>query len=152
MGKKRLTKILKAFNAAYYGTSWHGDHMKRTLGKLTDNDITKKIGNSHTILELILHIINWRHYVMNCLLGNPAWQKSQEENFTAGMKDPTLEKAIKEMENTQEILVQMISTLTDDSLDNLVDTHTFTYQEICYGLINHDLYHLGQINLIAKYI
>ena len=151
MEKKRVKKILKAFNAAYYGPSWHGDHTKRILEKLTEKDMTKKIGNSHTILELILHIINWRHYVMNCLAGNPAWQKSQEENFTAGMKDPTLGKAIKEVENTQEILVQMIFTLTDDSLDDLVDTHAFTYQEIVYGLINHDLYHLGQINLIVKY-
>jgi len=151
MSKKEVKQLHKEFNNAYYGPAWHGDHTKRVLERLTENDSQKRVGESHTIMELILHIINWRHYVINCILCKPAWEQSQLENFTAGIDNPTLEVALKELESTQDQLTRMIQTLTDETLKDLVDTHWFTYKEIIHGLINHDLYHLGQINMIRLY-
>jgi uncharacterized damage-inducible protein DinB len=61
-------------------------------------------------------------------------------------------KAIDGLEKSQEQLLDAIAKFPAERLGELVPHAEFkyTYYTLLHGIIHHDLYHVGQISLIAK--
>ena len=60
------------------------------------------------------------------------------------------ENALAELERGHRQLRQSISALSDDRLGNIVPGKEDSVYVLLHGIVQHDLYHAGQIALLKK--
>lgn len=142
---KNLSKLVQR---VYNGKAWHGPSVMDVLKDVDEISCRKKLGNSHSIVELVLHMVSWRTFVTKRLLGNTAFELTDDQNFPS---ETDWETALEKLEKSQSELVQAIETITAEQLQETVANRKYDFFVLLHGIIHHDIYHLGQIQLILKY-
>ena len=142
-----LDNIIHTLKDTYDGSAWHGSSVKAVLSKLNQKDVDAKIGNGHSIGELILHMAAWRTFAIKKLRGDDHYDVSDEFNFPGCSN---LRDAIDELDKTQIALISAITNFNEQKLREIVPQKKYSYQKMLVGIPHHDLYHLGQIVMIMK--
>lgn len=142
-----IDRIINSIRDSYDGNAWHGPSIKEILSKISDGQFNAKIGNGHSIIEIILHMAAWRHFAIQKLLGNDAYVVADEINFPKGNN---LADAMRQLDRSQEELIGIIAKFDERILQQEVPHKKYSYYKLLHGIIQHDLYHLGQIVMILK--
>jgi uncharacterized damage-inducible protein DinB len=144
-----IERIVRLLEKTFEKQPWYGESIVAILSRVNSKDATTRHGDTHTIIELILHMASWRQFVIQRLVGNVEFEITDEKNFPS----PTsLEKAIEELQQSQQELVQSVTQFPEERLNELVPSSKlkYTYYTLLHGIIQHDVYHLGQIALLQK--
>lgn len=106
----------------------------------------------HGICELVQHITTWRVFAIKKLDGDQNYDVSQEENWKdATNQNETAWKIIlSELDDSQEKLLEKLEAFSDQNLDEVVPGKAYSYYTLIHGVIQHDLYHLGEIALLSR--
>jgi uncharacterized damage-inducible protein DinB len=148
-------RIADQLRRAFAGDAWHGDSLFEILDGVTAAQATARpIKNAHTIWELVLHIAAWDNAVLR-RLGGVAVELSDTQNFpTVTDKSETAwRKALAEVQRVHDELVEAVSVLPDSRLDEIVpgkEGAHYTFYYMLHGVVQHELYHAGQIALLKK--
>jgi uncharacterized damage-inducible protein DinB len=144
-----IEKITKLLQRSFEKGAWHGPAVKEVLQDITQETSSKRLPNTHSIIELAGHLTTWRNYVAKKLNGETAYTVPDEMNFP-GITDWS--KAMAGLEESQQNLLLALSKFPAEKLADLVQgvSHKYTYYTMLHGIIHHDLYHTGQIILIKK--
>lgn len=142
---KNLSKLLQR---VYGGKAWHGPSIMDVLKDVDDTTAKKKLGNSHSIVQLVLHMVSWRTFVTRRVLGDSTFELTDEQNFPSETDWTT---ALQRLEQSQSELLGAIDTVTNEKLSESVANRKYDFFVLLHGIIHHDIYHLGQIQLIRKY-
>ena len=140
---------------AFDGDAWHGDSLFEILeGVTAAQAATRPIARAHTIWELVLHIAAWDGAVLRRLSG-AAVTLSDAENFPAvtDTSDAAWRKTLAEVRRVHEELVAAVAALADSRLDEIVpgkEGAYYTFYYMLHGVVQHELYHAGQIALLKK--
>ncbi|QOI97120.1 MAG: DinB family protein [Flammeovirgaceae bacterium] len=145
--KTDVQKIIDIVSHTYEKNAWHGPAVKEMLAKLKPEHATLRVGNSHSVEELIRHMAAWRNYVIKKLQGDEHFELSDEDNFPT---QKNWNEAIRLLEESQLILIETLQQTPDDLLWQKVPGRPFKYFTMLHGIIHHDVYHIGQIMLIMK--
>jgi uncharacterized damage-inducible protein DinB len=145
---QEIRNLSKLVQRVYSGKAWHGPSVMDVLKDVDEISCQKKLGNSHSIVELVLHMVSWRTFVTKRLLGNTAFELTDDQNFPS---ETDWETALEKLEKSQSELVQAIETITAEQLQETVANRKYDFFVLLHGIIHHDIYHLGQIQLILKY-
>jgi uncharacterized damage-inducible protein DinB len=145
-------RIQEQLKRSFEGGAWHGPSI---LELLADVDAAKAaarpIGGAHTIWELVLHITAWNKGGVRRLNGDRA-DLTDEENFPAvtDTSDEAWQQAIYELKRAQGELNDAIEGIEEDRLDQPIITGMSSVYRTLHGIIQHGLYHAGQIALLKK--
>ena|SRR5690349_1526461 len=147
-----LDRIRRQIEKTFDKQPWYGTSMKGILKEIDPDIVHRKVG-PHSIIMLLLHMIAWRRYATKRLLGDDGFKVTDEMNFPEPA--PTREnwtKALKDLDVSQKELLVALDTFKVDRLDELVPaaSHKYTWYTLLHGIIQHDVYHLGQIALAKK--
>jgi uncharacterized damage-inducible protein DinB len=144
-------RIADQFHRAYAGGAWHGPALRQLLrGVSAKQAAARPLRGAHTIWELVLHITAWKKAVRRRLMGT-ALQLSPRQNWPpAGQTDAVWRQTLKEMEQAQRALEQAVSRLPESRLKQIVPGKKSSVYFMLHGLVQHDLYHAGQIALLKK--
>jgi uncharacterized damage-inducible protein DinB len=96
-----------------------------------------------------MHMTVWRVFVTKRLLGDNAFEVSEEENFP---KETDWPSALNALLQSQEELVKALNSFSEKRLSDIVPTRTYDFNTMLYGIIQHDIYHTGQIVLLTKHL
>ena len=148
-------RIADQLRRAFGGEAWHGDSLFEILDGVTAAQAAARpIARAHTIWELVLHIAAWDGAVLR-RLGGVAVDLSDGENFPAvtDASAAAWHKALAEVRRVHEKLVAAVGVLPDSRLDEIVpgkeEVH-YTFYYMLHGVVQHELYHAGQIALLKK--
>jgi uncharacterized damage-inducible protein DinB len=144
-----IQNLGKLLQRVYTGKAWHGPCIMDVLKDVDDISATKKVGESHSIIQLVLHMASWRTFVSKRLLGDTTFELSDDDNFPSAT---TWAAALHKLEVSQAELLKAIDSLTADMLNEQVANRKYDYYVLLHGIIHHDIYHIGQILLIKKYV
>lgn len=149
-----LKTIKNQLKHSYSGTPWFGSPVKEVIAGITwQQAIARPIANTHTIMELLLHMLAWRKFVLERLQGNNTYNIDLNTDADWPAQDGTEEQfnhTLKELDLVQESLLAELDKVSEDFLLQIVDGKEFTYNIMLQGLVQHDIYHLGQIGLLRK--
>ncbi len=138
----------------FSGEPWFGRSIQSILDEINDDIIRQKPNGKHSILELLYHMINWRLFTISRLRKSPSPGKiTFEENDWQVLdhEDGSLwRKGIEQLKDIQQQLLHLLKTLNDDELLNTVPEKSYDNRTLINGIIQHDIYHLGQIAYIKK--
>lgn len=152
---KETQYIIKTFESTLSGQPWFGRAVYEILGEVDESKAgTKPNGTEHSMLELIWHMNTWAEFVLGSLENRTADEmKAIEANDwrTLDPKTHTWKKGIEKLKATHNNIIGLLQQKTDDSfLSEIVPTREFNYRFTLNGLIQHNIYHLGQVAYIKK--
>jgi hypothetical protein len=147
-----VERILDQYDRALHGSAWHGDSVWEILDGITPEQAFRRLSPvTHTIWELVMHMAFWETEVHHRLRRLPP-QSEAELNFPA-MPDPTAENwnlALETLRASNAAFRDTLVALADSQLDTpLSAADKSVYVEV-HGVIQHHLYHAGQLALIRK--
>lgn len=147
-----LQKISDQLQRAYDGAAWHGPNVVECLKNVDPETALVRHGSSHNIAELTHHLYAWRYYLIQQLEGNAKYEVSDDFNFVTyqHLDAAEWERLQQQLADSQQQLLTLLAKQTDELLDRLVPSRQFTFYVLLHGLIQHDLYHAGQILLLQK--
>ena len=152
-----LIRIIDLLNVSYESEeAWHGPSVVETLRGVTPDMAGRRLTpNIHTVAELVFHITSWRIFTVKKMQGDGEFDiPTPEKNFGSfpGKIDDFEWEALQmELSLSQEELVNELDKRDDDEfLEDIVPGRDYTYYDLLHGIINHDVYHSGQVMILKK--
>ena len=148
-------RLADQIHRAFEGNAWHGDSLGELLADVNAKTAaTRPMKTAHTIWELLLHIAAWDDAVRR-RTGGTAVTLSDEQNFppVKDTSEAAWRQAIEFAKNTHNELIKAVAAFPDSRLHGQVPGKTESYYNYFYmfsGIVQHELYHAGQIALLKK--
>jgi len=150
-------RIADQLRRAFRGEAWHGDSLLELLdGVMAAEAAAHPIKHAHSIWELVLHITAWDSAVRRRLAGE-AVALSDEQNFPSVMdtSEPAWRRALEHAKQVHTELVDAVAAFPDERLGERVPGKTqepdyYNFYYMLHGVVQHELYHAGQIALLKK--
>ena len=151
-----VERILDQSRRAFDGEAWHGPSVSATLKKVTAKQAAARpIASAHSIWELVLHIGAWEQACTRRLLGDPA-QLTDEEDWPAvtDTSEAAWQRTKNELTESHQRLLEAIAAVDESRLDQRINSDPGSESSSMYvtlhGVIQHNLYHIGQIAILKK--
>jgi uncharacterized damage-inducible protein DinB len=154
-----ITRIIDELRREHDGDPWHGSPLSQILDGITAAQAASKpIARGHSIWELVLHMTGWKLEVLKRVKGGPATDPADGDWPAIGDPTPSRWKAARErLDEAHRTLIETIESLpesklyepTNDPRDRPLGTGV-AYYVLLHGIVQHDVYHSGQIALLKK--
>lgn len=151
-----LEQLTKEYTDFYQGIPWYGRNFSQIVEDITDGEALAFAGNGQSIAQLLCHMIKWRKSLTIRLLGNTEFRASDQDpdNWPAQntLNAEVWKQAKLEFGELQETIIAELGKRKDSFLDELFvpGNARYTYRYLIIGVIQHDIYHLGQISLMKQ--
>ncbi len=144
-----IDRIARLLEKTFDKQPWYGSSIMQILSTIDSETATTKHGDTHSIIELVFHMASWRKFVIQKLKGDEAFDITEETNFP---KPTKWSDAIEQLYQSQRELIEATKQFPADRLNELVPSNTmkYTYYTLLHGIVQHDVYHIGQIVLLRK--
>jgi uncharacterized damage-inducible protein DinB len=148
-----IKNIIRQLNEIQDGSLWFDQCFKEKTGALSEEEaFTRPLPQVHSVAEHLSHILEWRK---ECLLRFNG-QRRELMNSPEDWKDNTtlrktgwasLQKLFYE---STIALISVLENKDDAWLETIFLDTGYTFYYLIEGIIQHDLYHLGQIGITVK--
>jgi len=145
-------RIQNQLERAFEGEAWHGPSVLEALeGVSWKKALEKPIPGAHSIWELVLHITAWEDIVRRRLLGESP-QITDEQNFPtiSNPSEASWMSALEALRAGHMRLREVAGQITDEQLNEKSNPKTTTRYILLHGILQHDIYHAGQIAILRK--
>lgn len=144
--------IAEQLRRAFEGNAWHGPALLELLEDVdAASAAAKPLPGAHSIWELVLHVAVWDAAALRRLAGEK-YQPTGLANFPR-MPKPTeaaWRKATDHAKRTHNVLVRTVADLPESRLRHRVPGKRYDFYFMLHGVVQHELYHSGQIALLKK--
>jgi len=147
-----IERIVDQLNRAFAGEAWHGPAVIAILEGITAQQAAAHpLAGGHSIWELALHITAWTRAGSRRLHGDRA-QLTDAENFppVTDSGEQAWEEARGSIKQAHQELRSAILLLDDSRLDQPIIEGMSSLYVTLHGIIQHSLYHAGQIAILKK--
>ena len=143
------------FQSIYNGPNWIGDSILSVVDDLPAQiGFQKPPGNRHSIAEILKHMMVWKYLLVNRLSGDNIYDVDQEKSFdTSIYGEATSEaftKLLSDIDDCQRELILLLERAKPEVLQGSVAGRNYTMQYLVNGVLQHDIYHLGQLVFLKK--
>jgi uncharacterized damage-inducible protein DinB len=147
-----VTRIEDQLKRAFEGNAWHGPALVEVLqGVTAAQAAAKPLAGAHSIWEILLHVEAWENVVRRRIGGEPVELTDAEDWPAAADAGEAAWKAAQEKLRTGHMaLRRAVAKLSDARLKEDVPGASYTFYHLVHGVIQHDLYHAGQIAVLKK--
>jgi uncharacterized damage-inducible protein DinB len=151
---KELQSIIRNLQNVNSGQPWFGRPVFDLLEEVDESIVFKKpAANAHSCIELLYHMITWAEFTLRRI------EKNDKEDLAAFEKidwreiDPKLhswKKGLAQFKEIHERIAQLLQDKNDEFLKEIVDYRQYNYRFLLNGLIQHNIYHAGQVAYVSK--
>ena len=152
-------RLYTQLSTILYGHAWYGAPIYTIIDSITFETAYEKVpGVSHSIAEILMHMLAWTEEVASRMQGNMAGTPVDGDWPDAGEPD---EQRFEQLVNNLKLMNVELMQLIDDFPEEKWSQPTndkremysgdeLTYEAMVLGLIQHHVYHAGQIVLLNK--
>jgi len=145
--------IADQLERGFEGDAWHGPSMSEILEGITaEQAAASPIDQVHSIWEIVLHVTVWQRTVRERLQGKPLRPLPDEVDW-AGVENasPTAwTEALQDLRTEYQSLREAAVCCSIRDLGERTEGQRYTVYEMLHGVVQHNLYHAGQIALLKK--
>ncbi len=155
-----IENIIQQLEEIQNGKLWIGSNFDSKLNQVDENSaFLRPIENLHSVAEIISHLTLWRkETILKIQTEKGSKTDNCEENWLANDKLKILgwDSIKSEYDKTLSELIDLLKSKDDEFLDEqYYDTDfkdNYKYRFVINGMLHHDIYHLGQLGIIIKYL
>lgn len=147
-----VVRLHDQLHRSYWGDAWHGPSLKDVLsGVSAVKAASKPLRNAHSIWEIVLHANAWLDAARRRIEGEKLNLTDEQDWPALKKKSPQAWKeTLQILENNQILLEDTVKQLPDARLSDNLTGGAYTIYFQLQGIIQHTLYHTGQIALLRK--
>ena len=154
-----IARIVDQLEREHAGDPWHGSPLSAILEGITATQASARpIAAAHSIWELVLHMTGWKNEVRRRLSGAPAGEPEGGDWPEPG--EPSEARWIdarRRLDAAHAELIAAVRALPEEALDEPtrdprnrpLGTGVSRYV-LLHGIVQHDVYHAGQIALLSR--
>jgi uncharacterized damage-inducible protein DinB len=147
-----IDRIIDQIRRAYDGDAWHGSPLRAILADVSAEAASAwPIRGAHSIRELVRHITFWYDGVRRRIGGEVV--EADEVVQWPGATDAGeggWQRELADLERAHTALLETIGQLGAQDLERPVPGNPYNVYILLHGLVQHNLYHAGQIALLKK--
>lgn len=155
-----IESIIQQLEDVQNGKLWIGSTFDGKLKQVNENDVfVRPIEHLHSIAEIISHLTLWRkETILKIQTGKGSKTDDCDENWLTNdtLKVLGWEKIKGAYDKTLSELIDLLKEKEDSFLNEpYYDTDFkgyYEYKFVIHGMLHHDIYHLGQLGIIIKYL
>ncbi|HQV84424.1 MAG TPA: DinB family protein [Chitinophagaceae bacterium] len=151
---KETQSIIRRIENVNSGEPWFGRAVFVILEEVDAKKVSiKPNGTEHSMLELLYHMITWADFTLKRLEKNNKMDLSTFEKKDWRELNPKLhswKKALAEFKAIHKKIIALLDKKDDDFLLEIVDYRKYNYRFLLNGMIEHSIYHLGQVAYLNK--
>jgi uncharacterized damage-inducible protein DinB len=147
-----IERIKDQLRRAYEGPAWHGPSVKELVAGMTaEQAAARPLSGAHSIWEIVLHIAAWDEGARRRLAGDRA-ELSTEEDWpsVSDTRETAWRGTLDMLEKNHRGLRDALDGLDEARLDEPILEGMSSVYVTLHGVIQHDLYHAGQIALLKR--
>jgi len=142
-----------------YGDPWYGPSVYSIIDQVSfEAAFEKPPGSIHNIASIVLHIISWTEEVIDRMNGQKAQLPSSGDWPDPGMPDDQKwQNYVNDLKLVNVNLLGLIQNFPDEQWDEPFKDERnrelgtgVSYKELVQGLIQHHIYHSGQVSLLNR--
>ncbi|MFZ3217085.1 MAG: DinB family protein [Candidatus Acidiferrales bacterium] len=147
-----INRILDQMDRAFAGDAWHGPPLESLLDGISAEDASlHPVRGAHSIWELVNHVAAWNSIVRRRAEG-------AKEEVTPELDWPPVwettevawQRSRVHLRECRARLREVVQNLPPEKLDETVTGENYSCYVMLHGLVQHDLYHAGQIAMLKK--
>jgi uncharacterized damage-inducible protein DinB len=155
-----INHIIEQLNVIRGGKTWIGSSYESKLNGIDDSLVfVRPIKGLHSIAELLSHLTFWRNEaILKIRTGKGTKTDDCEENWLTPeeLKAKGWDKIKTEYDNSLSELMGLLKEKKDGFLEETYYDPDFKgvykYSFLINGMLHHDIYHLGQLGIIIRYL
>ena len=150
---REILLLAEQIKETYEGDPWFGRSVKALLAEVNDRIAFERPNEQHSILELVWHMITWREFTISRLRREDKDLHYFEVNDWRGLDhgDKNLwHQGFQRLQETQHELTFLMQQQDDAILSERVEGREYDFRTLLNGIIQHDIYHTGQIAYLTK--
>jgi len=147
-------RLARTYEMTLHGDAWHGDAIWKILeGVSAECAAHRPLVDFHTIWEIAMHMTYWEAVGAKRLAGERAGMDEDEAlNFPAmpSVTDANWQQTLERFRASNGLFRKALAKLDPAQLDELTAAGKRSYYDEAHGVIQHNIYHAGQIALLKK--
>ena len=136
------------------GVAWHGPSLMEILADVTAEEARQRpVRDAHSMAELVPHITAWIDAATRGLDGAPV-ELTSEQDWPPVEPESDWAQAVQQLRDAAARLADRARQLTDAALETRIHGSGRRYPTyaLLHGVVQHNLYHAGQLALLKKAI
>jgi DinB superfamily len=146
-----IERMLNQYELVLHGDAWHGDAIWKILDNTSTECAAHRLTECHTIWEIVMHMTFWEEVATRRLRGERAGL-DEALNFRTmpSIREANWRKTLLHFRASNEEFGKALSNLDSANLDGMSAAGKRSFYDEAHGLIQHNVYHAGQIALLKK--
>jgi len=146
--------IIKSLQETLNGKPWFGKPVYGLLEEVHPALVYRKpMETGHSRIELLYHMITWSLFTLKRIEKSKEMDADTVEAMDWRAIDPldhTWLHGIDEFKQINNSILQLLRTKNDQWLEERVDYRDYNFRKLLQGLVQHHIYHAGQIAYVNK--
>jgi len=143
-------RIADQLGRSQRGSAWHGPSLGELLAGV-DAGLAqwRPLSGTHNMWELLLHVTAWQSVALDAVEGSRMPELAGLEDWpAAGSTEQEWRGAVQKLDGINRALVAAVSKFPDERLRETVPGRNYSFYFLLHGVVQHNLYHAGQIALL----
>lgn len=151
--RREIDTLITRFRDVVEGEPWYGDSAVRKLDGLEIQEATASPGSlERSVSQLVAHMTAYHNYLLAKIAGDTGYKLvvDSEDDWRPLEKVADWEKVYRGFRDTYARIVEELAQRHDSWLDTSVPGREYSFRFLINGLIEHNVYHTGQIGIILR--
>jgi len=155
---KELQSIIRNIENVNNGEPWFGRPVFALLEEVDESiAFIKPNDNSHSCIELLYHMITWAEFTLKRIEKDDINDMAVFEKLDWREIDPQIHgwaEGLKQFKEIHAAIIRLLKEKGEDDkfLEEIVDYRNYKFRFLLNGLIQHNIYHAGQIAYVVKMV
>jgi uncharacterized damage-inducible protein DinB len=149
-----IKSIITTLEASLDGEPWYGRSVYAIMREVDESVAsTKPNSRSHSMVDLVYHMLTWAEFTLKRIHKEKIDDLEAFEKLDWREIDPQIhgwEEGLSAYIATHQEIIAVLKTKDDSFLKEKVDYRDYDFQYLLQGLIQHNIYHVGQVAYLKK--
>ncbi len=151
--KKEIQSIIQRIENVNSGEPWFGRPVYTLLEEVDPKKVFISPNEQHSLAALLYHMITWADFTLKRIEKDKINDLAAAEELDWRKIDPkkhSWKKGLAEFKAIHKKIIALLKKKEDPFLDEKVDYRNYNFRYLINGMIEHNIYHLGQIAYLHK--
>ena len=149
-----LQSIISSLQNVLSGHPWYGRSVDEILQEVDETKVyTTPNNNSHSLIDLLYHMLTWAEFTQKRIEQAPVEDMAAFEATDWRVIDPSIhtwQKGMAALQASHQKIITLLQPKDDIFLEETVGYRKYNFRFLLNGLIQHNIYHLGQVAYVSK--
>ena len=142
-------RIADTYRAATIKGAWYGPTLAELLVQISPElATTPPVVGAHSVAALVQHLLLWNERVRNTSVSNPMPRWEAEKEWA----EPAIpwNELVTRWKQSRDLLEEKIRNFPVAELETQVPGRNYSYETLFEGIVQHAIYHSGQIAMVSS--